>query len=59
MKLKSTTKLATAKSSIKDLGRAYVSTTGTRELKAAQDFWQVHYVKQQPNLAKNSSQFAV
>jgi len=59
VKLKSATKLATAKSFIRDLGRAYVSATGTRELEAAQDFWQVHRVKQQPNLAENSSQFAV
>jgi hypothetical protein len=55
VKLKSATKLAAAKSSIKDLGRAYVSATGTRELKAARDFWQVHRVKQQPNPAENSS----
>jgi hypothetical protein len=59
VKLKSATKLAAAKSSIKDLGGAYVSATGTRELEVAQDFWQVHRVKQRPNLAENSSQFAV
>jgi hypothetical protein len=38
VKLKSATKPAAAKSSIKDLGGAYVSATGTRELEAAQDF---------------------
>jgi hypothetical protein len=59
VKLKSATKPAAAKSSIKDLGGAYVSATGMRELKAARDFWQVHCVKQRPNPAENSSQFAV
>jgi hypothetical protein len=59
MKLKSATKPAAAKSSIRDLGGAYVSGTGTRGLEAARDFWQVHRVKQQPNPAENSSQFAV
>jgi hypothetical protein len=38
VKLKSATKPAIAKSSIKDLSRAYVSTTSTRKLKAVQDF---------------------
>jgi hypothetical protein len=56
VKLKSATKPAAVK---RDLGKAYVSATGTQELEAARDFWQVHRVKQRPNLAKNSSQFAV
>jgi hypothetical protein len=59
VKLKSATKPAAAKSSIRDLSGAYVSATGTQELEAARDFWQVHRVKQRLNPAENSSQFAV